>query len=118
MKRRRFVQTLAAGVLLPKSALDAFANSVQEPTALTFSAAQQVTSKYWITLVQIDSSWRISSKESPCGFDTEAAAIAALPPCDDDNASVGYVVWNGDSGAWTADTEDLDAEIPERKPES
>ena len=88
------------------------------PAGTAFSAADTIntgaaTGTFWgVWLVQINTSGTISTKPggglSDQVYTTEAAAIAALPGTDVDNAPVGYltIAATADS-AWTAQTDDI-----------
>lgn len=81
-------------------------------TGITFTAAHVITaSKYGIILLQISNAGAVSSKVPAAtqAYDTDGAALAALPAADSGKVAIGYLLIQNNAGDWTANTDDLTA---------
>lgn len=79
-------------------------------SAIVFTAAHVVAaSKFGVVLVQITDAGVISTKvpASTQSYNTAPLALAALPAADANNTVVGYIAIANNTGAWTANTDDL-----------
>lgn len=80
--------------------------------AVAFTAAHSVSLDKWgAILVQINAAGTISTKvvATPQAYDNEAEARAALPDPDASEVAIATIIIEADSGAWTAQTDDLTA---------
>lgn len=90
-------------------------------TGIDFTAAHVcAASKYLAILVAINAAGTIStrvplvdgrSQTASQGFDTANEAIAALPNAAVDTVRIGYILIANNAGAWTANTDDMDAGV-------
>lgn len=79
-------------------------------TALTFTAAHVISaSKFGVILIQINAAGTVSTKVplATQAYDSAPLALAALPSPDAGNVSLGYIAIANNTGAWTANTDDL-----------
>jgi hypothetical protein len=99
---------------LTATTLDVIINGRQVTVAadatIPLSAAHVVTTLlFGAILLQVTAAGAISSKVVSVtqAYASAALAIAAMPKADDDNAAIGRIVINADSGDWTAITDDM-----------
>lgn len=85
-----------------------------------FTAAHVVTAlKFGVILFQIDAAGTISTKvpaatpTTAMAFNSYDEAVRSLPSPDADNAPIGYLVVEADSGNWTANTDSLTDDVEE-----
>lgn len=79
-------------------------------TALVFTAAHVVSaSKFGVILVQITDAGVISTKVPGAtqAYNSAPLALAALPAADANNTAIGHIAIANNTGAWTANTDDL-----------
>lgn len=94
---------LAGGLVKTKAATDNI--------AFTAAHATSAANKWMAILVQIDAAGAVSTKVSAAtqAFDTEAAAIAALPTADALKVAIGYITVMNTAAAFTCNTTALNA---------
>ena len=84
---------------------------------IAFTSAKVVTIAKWMGFtVQIDTAGTVTtlcpivsgrSLTAETGYDTQAAAFAALPPATPGKLAIGHILLLADTGTWTAGTDDM-----------